>query len=397
MKKILHYILLAVVCLASSCNDVMDLPYDGRTSLDALFTERRGVRAYLNSCYGYCPAPYMDRASLTDEAQDADDILAGSRYAAWYTDAVSASNYASYSTDGSPWAGLYEGIRHCNVFLERVKGVDPALIQSNADEVGGWTAQAHVLRALYYLQLIKRYGDVPLLKSTYEQNHDYTKDVRAPFSEVVEFIVEDCDAALAYSEAAFGWGIPEASFGIMTRAVPYAIKSQAVTYAASPLWSDGTYDWEDALEVSREALAVLLTHDYKLFDNVPSPGIAQNPYALYFITSSDDRRSTDKETILQVGAQMEVWRQAGLPSTPGQLKAGPCPSQELVDCYETVDGEPVLDLTKTTRTGSPITIGRTRPTIRRIRMRTAIRVSMPRSITTGRSACWAIPATPGSS
>ena len=345
MKKILHYILLAVVCLASSCNDVMDLPYDGRTSLDALFTERRGVRAYLNSCYGYCPAPYMDRASLTDEAQDADDILAGSRYAAWYTDAVSASNYASYSTDGSPWAGLYEGIRHCNVFLERIKGVDPALIQSNADEVGGWTAQAHVLRALYYLQLIKRYGDVPLLKSTYEQNHDYTKDVRAPFSEVVEFIVEDCDAALAYSEAAFGWGIPEASFGIMTRAVPYAIKSQAVTYAASPLWSDGTYDWEDALEVSREALAVLLTHDYKLFDNVPSPGIAQNPYALYFITSSDDRRSTDKETILQVGAQMEVWRQAGLPSTPGQLKAGPCPSQELVDCYETVDGEPVLDLT----------------------------------------------------
>ena len=344
MKKILHYILLAVVCLASSCNNVMDLPYDGRTSLDALFTERRGVRAYLNSCSGYCPAPYMDRASLTDEAQDADDILAGSRYAAWYTDAVSASNYASYSTDGSPWAGLYEGIRHCNVFLERIKGVDPALIQSNADEVGGWTAQAHVLRALYYLQLIKRYGDVPLLKSTYEQNHDYTKDVRAPFSEVVEFIVEDCDAALAYSEAAFGWGIPEASFGIMTRAVPYAIKSQAVTYAASPLWSDGTYDWEDALEVSREALAVLLTHDYKLFDNVPSPGIAQNPYALYFITSSDDRRSTDKETILQVGAQMEVWRQAGLPSTPGQLKAGPCPSQELVDCYETVDGEPILDL-----------------------------------------------------
>ncbi len=206
MKKILHYILLAVVCLASSCNDVMDLPYDGRTSLDALFTERRGVRAYLNSCYGYCPAPYMDRASLTDEAQDADDILAGSRYAAWYTDAVSASNYASYSTDGSPWAGLYEGIRHCNVFLERIEGGDPALIQSNADEVGGWMAQAHALRALYYLQLIKRYGDVPLLKSTYEQNHDYTKDVRAPFSEVVEFIVEDCDAALAYSEAAFGWG-----------------------------------------------------------------------------------------------------------------------------------------------------------------------------------------------
>ena len=345
MKKILHYILLtAAVLLTSSCNDLLDLPYDGRTSLDALFAERRGVRAYLNSCYGYCPAPYMDRASLTDEAQDADDILAGSRYAAWYSDAVTAANWASYSTDGSPWAQLYEGIRHCNVFLERIKGVDPAMIQSDDDEIGGWTAQAHTLRALYYLQLIKRYGAVPIWTGTDEEGHDYSKDVRAPFSKVVEYIIADCDAALSYSETAFGWNVPEASFGIMTRAVPYAIKSQAVTYAASPLWADGTYDWSDALEVNREALGVLLTHDYKLFDNEPAPGIAQNPYALYFITSSDDRRSTDKETILQVGSQMEVWRQAGLLSTQGQLKAGPCPSQELVDCYETIDGQPVLDL-----------------------------------------------------
>lgn len=110
----------------------------------------------------------------------------------------------------------------------------------------------------------------------------------------------------------------------MTRAVPYAIKSQAATYAASPLWADGTYDWDDALDISKEALGTLLANDYKLFDVVPQEDIAQNPYALYFITSSDDQRSVDKETIYQCGAQMEVWR-SGPSDHLGDAQIGPVP------------------------------------------------------------------------
>lgn len=333
MKK--YIIFLIAFCLtAVSCNEMLDLEADGRTSLDKIFSERNGITGYLNSCYGYCPAPYMDRASLTDEAQDADDLTAGSKFAVWYSDGVTASNYASYSADGGPWAGLYQGIRNCNVFLERIGSVDRSVTGISANEVAGWSAQAHTLRALYYLQLAKRYGAVPVLAGTYATDHDYSGDRREPFSAVVKQIVADCDAALETSVEAFGWGVPTNSFGVMTRAVPYAIKSQAATYAASPLWADGTYDWDDALDISREALGTLLANDYKLFDVVPQEDIAQNPYALYFITSSDDQRSVDKETIYQCGAQMEVWRNAGLPTTSGMLKSGPCPTQELVDSYE---------------------------------------------------------------
>lgn len=68
MKK--YIIFLIAFCLtAVSCNEMLDLEADGRTSLDKIFSERNGITGYLNSCYGYCPAPYMDRASLTDEAQ----------------------------------------------------------------------------------------------------------------------------------------------------------------------------------------------------------------------------------------------------------------------------------------------------------------------------------------
>ena len=41
---------------------------------------------------------------------------------------------------------------------------------------------------------------------------------------------------------------------------------------------------------------------------------------------------------------MNVWMYCGLPTTAGQIRAGACPSQELVDCYETTDGQPVLNL-----------------------------------------------------
>src|SRR5690606_28762106 len=126
---------------------------------------------------------------------------------------------------------------------------------------------------------------------------------------------------------------------IMSRAVAYAIKSEAVTYAASPLWADGSYSWADAAQVTAEALQQCLANGYKLFDEVPAAGIAQNPYALYFITTSNDQRAVDKETIYQGGVQMQVWKFAGLPSTPGMEKAGPCPTQELVDSYEMANGE----------------------------------------------------------
>src|SRR5690606_14191059 len=101
--------------------------------------------------------------------------------------------------------------------------------------------------------------------------------------------------------------------------------------------------WERATEINAEALSQLLANDYRLFDDQPVPNAAQNAYALYFITDPNDRRSYDKETIYQAGGQKQVWKYAGLPSTNGQEKSGPCPSQELIDSYEMANGQlPIL-------------------------------------------------------
>lgn len=342
MKKYNNIVMVVIVAFGIlSCNKQLDLPADGRISLAAVFNDYNQVRGYLNSCYGYCPPPYMDRASYTDEAQDADDITPGSKYSVWYGGNVTSSDYANYSSDGSPWTSLYIGIRKCNTFIE---GMKTAQVIAGDDEKAGWVAQAKTLRALYYLQLIKRYNSVPIVTVPYEIGYDYSKDKKATFSAVVTQIITDCNEALAAPNSAsgFSWEIYDNQFGIMSRAVPYAIMSQAVTYAASPLFSDGVYTWEKALEVTSEALYQCTANGYKLFDVFSGAAEAQNVYATYFLTSSNDRRAVDKETIYQAGGQMQIWKYAGLPSTEGMDKAGPCPTQGLIDAYEMDNGEPAI-------------------------------------------------------
>ena len=129
----------------------------------------------------------------------------------------------------------------------------------------------------------------------------------------------------------------------------YAIMSEAVLYAASPKWSDGTFSWEDAAKITGEAVDACMNEGgYVLYKTAPAADVAQNAYAYFHILLSDASRSTDKETIYGYGGRQSVWRDAGLPSNDRMSTAGPCPTQEQVDAYEFVapDGEsyPVLDL-----------------------------------------------------
>ena len=334
MRK--YFILLIVVIATGfviSCNDTLELEYDGRSSLDELFSTRNGVRGYLNSCYGARIVPDINSSILTDESQSSERVFQGSLPSLWYADAFSANFYSN--VDGQPWGGIYQAIRKCNVFLKRIEGVSALDIASLEDEVTSWKAQAHTLRALYYLQLIKRYGAVPIITEPYEIGHDFSKDVRAPVSEVIKQILADCDAAMSapVMTLGFSWTVRGSENYIMNRAVVQAIRSQAALYAASPLYTDGTYTWANAAEITGNALSNLLVNDYKLWDEVPEEDIAQNVYELYFITPHDEQRARDKETIYP-GNRVNIWGSHGMPSTPGQTTAGACPTQELVDSYE---------------------------------------------------------------
>lgn len=334
MKKIVILFIL-FMGLLPSCDSLLDLDSNGTITMDEVFTDRNRTRGYLNSCYSYLPGYYLAAGSYTDDAQDSDENTAFSVYDYWYNTGVSASGFQSVNFDGGPWSTYFQGIRKCNVFLANI---DNATAYATDSEKAGWKAQAYTLRAFYYLQLFKRYGQIPLLLSDNGTNYDYTGDKKVTVGEIVKQILSDCDAALAIgSSDDFSWDIMSNQWGIMTKAVAWAVKSQAITYAKSPLFDDGTYSLEEALSITKEALYQCLSNGYQLWteaDNVNK----YNAYSAYFLYNPNDMRAKDKETIYG-GAQVGAWQAAGIPTTSGMSKAGPCPTQDLVDAYEMVNGE----------------------------------------------------------
>src|SRR3546814_4136721 len=70
MKRVNILIMSIVAMLLISCNEQLDLPTDGRITMDQVFSDYNRIRGYLNSCYGHCPPPHMNRSSYTDEAQN---------------------------------------------------------------------------------------------------------------------------------------------------------------------------------------------------------------------------------------------------------------------------------------------------------------------------------------
>jgi hypothetical protein len=333
--KILAFVLGAMAFV--SCNDKLDLDSDGHVDMSGVFKDRNSTRGYLNACYNYRLGTDLNASSLTDEAYDSRVITVGSLFDWWYNKGMTTDNFGSY--EGLPWTSEFVGIRKCNVFIANMPNFTGYATDA---EKAGWLAQAYCLRAYYYLQLFKRYGQVPLILTDIA-NTNYAGVKKAKVGEIVKQILADCDQALSSVEddQAFSWNILDSQGTIFTRATAYAIKSEAILYAVSPLFDDGTYTWADAEKICGEALYQCLTHDYSLW-NIKADGEAENAYAYYFLNTPFDKRVTDKESILTLNGQLSIWSWYGVPTSEGQGQAGVCPTQELVDAYEMANGEPAI-------------------------------------------------------
>lgn len=340
MKTYIKFIVFFIVTIFSiSCNDQLDLDSDGHINMSQVFLKRNTTQGYLSACYGYRPGIDLSVSSLTDEAYDSRIINPGNLFDWWYNKGMTTENFTSY--DGSPWSTFYQGIRKCNVFIANMPNYKAYATEG---EKAGWVAQAYCLRAYYYLQLLKRYGQVPLVLSDIATSGEgYAKIKKAKTGEVVKQIIADCDQALSAvdDDLGFSWNVLDNQTTTFNRATANAIKSEAILYAVSPLFDDGTYSWADAMKITGDALYQCLSHDYSLWKLTASDQ-AQNAYAYYFLFKPwGDKRNTDKETILCLNGT-SIWNDCGLPTTEGQNQAGVCPTQELVDAYEMANGQPAI-------------------------------------------------------
>ena len=352
-----------------SCSDVLNQAPDGKISLEEVFGDNDKTMYYLNTCYSGINAKgclyfFWSRGPVNwcDDSWDADDLdvswAASRRY---YDGNASASDFpANYNAGDSgnesvSWARSFQRIRNCAVFLQNIPN---AKVNSESDR-SRWTAEAHILRAYYYSELLMWFGcSLPIIREPYTYDADFSKVERSSFHAVVEFIVEDCDAALACEE--LPWRITTDSEAMrMTKAVAWAIKSRMTLFAASPLYNDGNNYWEEAYSVNKAAVQALESNGYALYDKLNQaavwgdekaylPTAASQYFNEYFCNSGAYAADpADKETIYQLrdGANLDLANVDGIGAILG-YKTGTCPSQELVDAFETIDGQPVLDLAK---------------------------------------------------
>lgn len=344
MKKLYRLFIAAAAALVMlpSCSQLLEPEPYGLVDLDLVWTKYN----YTSSLVGTIGKAAewrstLDYAPFCDEAQHVQDRTGGVYYN-WYNIDFLSGNYPM----GSGYTSIYNNIRTINFYLTN----NYKISFTNVDdlELEYWEVKAHLYRAWYYFMLMKRFAQAVIFTECYDLNETFTDAKLNNVEEIADFIIQELDLCLAATENesspyTFRW--KPGSYSIC-RGWAWVLKARTAMYAASPLYyTEGSkYTWEYAYQINKQAVDELRAHGYTLFNEQPKDSYALNCYDYYHIFKSDPARLTDNETILGNGGQLAMWKDYGLPTTKGRLSCGICPTQELVDCYETIDGEPILDL-----------------------------------------------------
>jgi hypothetical protein len=355
----------------SSCTDILDQAPDGKVSMEEVLANVDYVETWFNTCYGWVGTDgtqylihgkgfhywwWETRACCSDEAYSSDEAYDGGLSYNFYNDVNTA---AAHSLDGGTkantyWVRYFTQVSQCSKFLTAISQPSTAVRSEELREQ--MKAEVLVLRAFYLMELFKYYGSLPILPESGEIpiDADYSDLKRGTAYETAQQIIADCDAALAISE--LPWRIVEtANAGRMTKAVAWALKSEAMLFAASPLFNSGQNYWEEAYNISKNAVAELKANGYALFTNCTQPDVfGTGPAAAYrqlaCQTADYSASPRDRETIYQVSGDPydwagHIWHIGYIGSNmPVTYKCGAGPTQEFVDAFETSDGKPVLDL-----------------------------------------------------
>ncbi len=260
-------------------------------------------------------------AGATDEAQYALEIGAVNNY---YNGGWSTANPLS-----GTWDKSYTALAEIHTILEKIDKIDLTEWKYN-DNYNIWQQQLdnfpyelRFLRAYFYFELFKTYGDVPLVTTTLT-NGQANNMQRTPADKVVKFIVDELDEIATYLPISYAEE-PYAEIGRATRAAAYALKARTLLYAASPLHNptgDKT-KWAAAAEASKYVI-----------DHAKDWGLSLSPYSELW----GDNAFFNKELIFGLGRDMDnAFEMANYPVGVENGKSGSCPTQSLVDQYEFQD------------------------------------------------------------
>lgn len=345
-KKLIYPALLAAALLGSACNDNLDPEVELSLTEEDVLHNYNNTQARAVAIYTYLPNgfQYIDGAMMASACDEAEHTIETSSIQKFNTGAWNALD----NPDGA-WSNCFNGIRTANLFLEKSDEVeldyyrlDPNPSQQEAYKtrlanIKRWKYEARFLRAYFYMELVKRYGGVPILERSYTVNDNYQNVQRNTLEECFDFIVAECDSAARELPAVY----EEGDLGRATKGAALALKSRALLYRASDLYNDVSWcpdyahpelisivsadrleQWDAAAQAAKAVIDLSeagysLAPDYgELFRTYNSPEI--------ILTRRNGATNTFESTNFPIGYD------GG--------NSGTTPSQNLVDAYEMSDG-----------------------------------------------------------
>ncbi|RZL16764.1 MAG: RagB/SusD family nutrient uptake outer membrane protein [Hymenobacter sp.] len=155
----------------------------------------------------------------------------------------------------SVWNSSYNGIGSANLAIARIPGIDMDETQKKS-----LLGQAYFMRAFLYYNLVRLYGDVPLLTNPIDGTSPELYPTRSPQTDVYKLIISD----LQMAETA---GLPDVdrTGRISTGAVKSLLASVYLTTAGYPLQIKANY----ALAATKAA-EVIDAGSYSLFSSYAS-------------------------------------------------------------------------------------------------------------------------------
>jgi hypothetical protein len=253
------YIILIIVFAFCSCNDYEEVPVEKHTK-EYVFSPTDSLG---NDAKRYLLSVYKKLEKLKGHNRVGGDYLDAAT-----DDAVSASTSVSdvqrlqvgqYTpsqriTSDMMWGDFYEGIRRANTFINNVDVVPFMERVNNHVETGiplnrTLKAEARFLKALYYFELVKRYGGIPLVGDTpWELGEDMVLP-RNTFDECITYIVDELNAVKDSLRSADNLTEENLrTYGhVPTAGAAMALKAKVLLYAASPLFNGNTIETNNAL------------------------------------------------------------------------------------------------------------------------------------------------------
>lgn len=235
MERFIFFFILFGLLVVGSCSKNIEQEPLEQLTYDQIFDpdDKNGeyARQFLNAIYANMPDGFNRisgdlLACATDDAVPSRD---GSSI-----ENLSKSRINAQTNPDEAWSKNYTGIRQVNVFLSNIDRVP--VVEA---EKGFWKAEARFLRALFYFELVKRHGGVPLVGDVVFRYTDDLQLARSTFRECVDYIVDECDAIadLVRTEPLDG-----PNWGRISKGAVLALKAKLLLYAASPLFNGDAAD-----------------------------------------------------------------------------------------------------------------------------------------------------------